>query len=899
MIVAYEHLKVDSKVNYIRINRIQMNNTLNQHASLTLELILDSEDKSVERLTATDEVCLIDTQSDTLLFSGIIGSSELIFDNSYKYLILTVVSGSSLLDYEKNSRTFQGMTFDEILDEVFLPYGTKAYHNLSISETAFEVQYNETDYEFVRRLASKHSLVVMPHIKDSKAKLYIDIKNKDKGLALETEDFSRYDFSESPETYEESYYSFKSLEHLDVGDTVTFQGHTLVVTEVNGLLKDGLMLFNYKAMPKYYVRKKPYEHSYFAGTGLEATVLAVENRQIKVQFDIDQNQDINRAEWIPYGPVGCNGWYTMPAVGTKVMIKFENELASSAIGISMKRIGHDDIEPMSSSSNKAFTIKEGSHLSMTPGQVSLANDYTSITLGDTIKVSSNDSLTLSADNEMNIGQTVTEYIDSSGALALSVKETKNIRIKATELLSMVVLSKGTGLEMDEETVFNSLGQTNLVGSDKVAYSTIAVNNDMSALDDGQEEEAAVETEAKEEKGGFWNNFGKIAAIAVATVAVAAVAIVAAPVVATAIVGAAASTAVTGIATGVVAGAAMGCAASVGMTAAMDVMDNGEISKDASEYFKAAVKGTITGGLAGGIGAGVSGLHVVARIGIEGGSDFVIDIGEQLISSGFKLSEINLGEAAKNAAIGIVIGEAAGHYAEPIMRNIKSSALKFHQNIAEPFNDLMADSASKFGKKVIGALDDVARVMNPNGGLQPAMAGVNLKGYDVGNSFKEFDGIKNKAINYFKNNDVNNDFSGMLRGSEVKLPDVKTTEINYVKRDPDEAKKLRNAFNSTEKKKFLNSLLEDKDKLLQAGLTKADIARIENGLNPKGWQVHHKLPLDDGGTNSLDNFVLIKNEPYHKTITNFQNSFAQKFKVGEINKVYWPIPDGKIYPPVSK
>lgn len=51
---------------------------------------------------------------------------------------------------------------------------------------------------------------------------------------------------------------------------------------------------------------------------------------------------------------------------------------------------------------------------------------------------------------MNIGQTVTEYIDSSGALAVSVKETKKIRIKATELLSMVVLSKGTGLEMDEE-----------------------------------------------------------------------------------------------------------------------------------------------------------------------------------------------------------------------------------------------------------------------------------------------------------------------------------------------------------------------------------------------------------------------------------------------------------------
>ena len=39
---------------------------------------------------------------------------------------------------------------------------------------------------------------------------------------------------------------------------------------------------------------------------------------------------------------------------------------------------------------------------------------------------------------------------------------------------------------------------------------------------------------------------------------------------------------------------------------------------------------------------------MARIGIEGASDFVTDVG-QLISSGFKLSEISLGEAANQTA----------------------------------------------------------------------------------------------------------------------------------------------------------------------------------------------------------------------------------------------------------
>lgn len=56
----------------------------------------------------------------------------------------------------------------------------------------------------------------------------------------------------------------------------------------------------------------------------------------------------------------------------------------------------------------------------------------------------------------------------------------------------------------------------------------------------------------------------------------------------------------------------------------------------------------------------------------------------------------------------------------------------------------------------------------------------------------------------------------------------------------------------------------------AGLSEIDILDIKDGFVPEGWQVHHKLPLDDSGDNSFENLVLIKNEPYHKVITNYPN-----------------------------
>ena len=85
-------------------------------------------------------------------------------------------------------------------------------------------------------------------------------------------------------------------------------------------------------------------------------------------------------------------------------------------------------------------------------------------------------------------------------------------------------------------------------------------------------------------------------------------------------------------------------------------------------------------------------------------------------------------------------------------------------------------------------------------------------------------------------------------------------------------------------------------LKTAGLTDTEILKMKNGYVPTGYQVHHKIPLDGGGTNSLDNLVLIKNDPYHKVITNIQNSVTSGVKSGQTIKTdNWPTPDGKIYP----
>ncbi len=46
---------------------------------------------------------------------------------------------------------------------------------------------------------------------------------------------------------------------------------------------------------------------------------------------------------------------------------------------------------------------------------------------------------------------------------------------------------------------------------------------------------------------------------------------------------------------------------------------------------------------------------------------------------------------------------------------------------------------------------------------------------------------------------------------------------------------------------------------------------------------------------ISNMVLIQNEPYHKVLTNYQNSVMKDMNEGDIIVVAWPQPNGNIYP----
>lgn len=136
------------------------------------------------------------------------------------------------------------------------------------------------------------------------------------------------------------------------------------------------------------------------------------------------------------------------------------------------------------------------------------------------------------------------------------------------------------------------------------------------------------------------------------------------------------------------------------------------------------------------------------------------------------------------------------------------------------------------------------------------------------------------------------YLGKIRGESKFLHNLEVKKINYVKRESAETALMRKEFNNTVRKSFLHQMASSSE--AAAVFNSSDILKMRQGAVPDGWNVHHKLPLDDSGDNSFDNLALIENEPFHKILTGMQRQATKGMVPGESRIIPWVMPATSIY-----
>ncbi|MDU3818532.1 HNH endonuclease signature motif containing protein [Mixta calida] len=139
----------------------------------------------------------------------------------------------------------------------------------------------------------------------------------------------------------------------------------------------------------------------------------------------------------------------------------------------------------------------------------------------------------------------------------------------------------------------------------------------------------------------------------------------------------------------------------------------------------------------------------------------------------------------------------------------------------------------------------------------------------------------------------NHYLGKSRGEVRLLHNIKVVKINYVRRDRMELAQLRRQF-QTVKPKFYKMLAAHPE--VKRRFNQEELTKLAMGQRPdEKWEIHHKLPLDDSGTNNFSNLVLIRRDYEHYVFNSAQKSITRKMASGEVKEVLWAAPAGLIFP----
>ncbi len=344
-----------------------------------------------------------------LLFRGLIREVQITQEGLGYQVFLQGISQTVRLDYEKKNRTFQNInsTYQEVMRKV-LEDATGADFNFYASDRQIGsplYQIEETDWEFIRRLASHLETSIVPFVLTDRPNINIGLP---KGRIHDQETMDAYGERVWFDKKRMSLCrTIRTYEDMAAGDQVKWEGLIYTVTDKSCRLDKGLLCFRYILAAKEGFSTKRYENPDTSGRLLSAKVLETKDEQVRVKFDIDKSQPVENAFWYPWRPDAGNLMYCMPEKGEQVYIHLgghEKEQAWAVCGIHGNGKGNPEMQ----TADRYFTTSDMKRMYLMPDRIGFQDlkktSPLELSLADDSGVSatSNKSLMISARDTIGI-----------------------------------------------------------------------------------------------------------------------------------------------------------------------------------------------------------------------------------------------------------------------------------------------------------------------------------------------------------------------------------------------------------------------------------------------------------------------------------------------------------------
>ncbi len=364
----------------IQVEAFQLVQGLNDHAFLSIKFLV-KEETSEEFVNLASVFPVIIRENvytkGQIIFQGKAENVYTRVERGLPYLYFDAYSYSKEWERIEKSRSFLNgnMSYMDVARKVLSDYEQadikdEITQNALIPELL--LQYEESDWVFLRRLASHFGTYLIADCRDTCGKVYFGIPHMNYGTELTNQDYSlekdylHYSKVLMPEgilPQESSQWKIKTRQFLFMGEELTINQIPAVVTELDVVLEKGELVYRYTLSRRAGIRREKEINPRIYGMSIPATVKERSGNRVRVQFDIDKEYD-PAGKFFTYA-IESSSFYCMPEIGSRVHIYFPEHDEQSAIAVHAIGSGSGPGGGQNPD-NKRFSDPSGSAMDMTP-----------------------------------------------------------------------------------------------------------------------------------------------------------------------------------------------------------------------------------------------------------------------------------------------------------------------------------------------------------------------------------------------------------------------------------------------------------------------------------------------------------------------------------------------------
>lgn len=430
------------KFHFMSITGLEVTKELNRHGRAYIKGMISGENKEAYMRELMEEQwvkIIAEDENDNreILFCGIVVRGEIEDSDLETGLELELRTGTWLMDIKDHFRVFQktAYEYEEIISEIGREYSRFDYYINGKTEKikGLHVQYKETDWQFLKRLAGENGYCVIPGCYTEKSKFELGLYENEI-IPIEHTDFVFVRNSKSRE------YVIKSREIYHLGEKVRFHNQNLYIAAIFTRYERAECVHEYHLLPKMETGIEKSYNSKLAGRSFMAGVTEVRKDKIKAVFPEDENTCQDAETWFCFSTVYSTpdgaGWFCMPELGDRVRIYFPSEEENDAYAVSAVHLdnGTDRQQP----EYKSIKNKYGKELLFTPDAMVMTNNK-----GMKIKIDDEDGILIESDKDIHIIAEGDMMLSSANA-SVMIAGTENVSINQGE----------TGISIEKKILFN-------------------------------------------------------------------------------------------------------------------------------------------------------------------------------------------------------------------------------------------------------------------------------------------------------------------------------------------------------------------------------------------------------------------------------------------------------------